>query len=164
MIEEEKGHQTPKSAPSLPTRILGIDYGLARLGVALSDERKIIASPLTTVQAEKRMVQTVTKLCREIEQIEAQNRCNIQKIIIGIPLRMNGQVGMMADEVKVFVELLKKKVSCEVITWDERLSSLQAERSLKESQMTRKSRSKVVDKVTAAIILQSYLDMGNLHR
>lgn len=142
----------------LPTRILSIDYGLARLGLALSDERKIIASPLDTLQAQKKISQTVSKLCQEIERLQKEHRCLIQEIVVGIPLRMNGGMGMMADEVKHFVELLKAKLSIPIITWDERLSSVQADRSLKEGGMNRKKRSQVVDKVTAAIILQSYLD------
>lgn len=145
-------------AAAKSSRILGIDFGLSRLGLALSDERKIIASPLATFQAEKRSEQTVIKLIEYIKELEESRNYQIEEIVIGLPLMMSGKTGFIADEVQHFVSLLTKQTAIPIRTWDERLSTLQAERALKESSLTRKRRSKIVDTVSAAIILQSYLD------
>ncbi|CUI16603.1 Putative Holliday junction resolvase [Candidatus Protochlamydia naegleriophila] len=141
-----------------PSRILGIDFGMSRLGLALSDERKIIAMPTATLQAEKRSEQTVLKLLETISKLCETHRCDIEEIVIGLPLMMSGRTGFLADEVKHFAQLLTQSTSVPIRLWDERLTTVQAERSLRESSLTRKKRSKVVDTVSAAIILQSYLD------
>lgn len=147
----------PSKRP-LPTRLLGIDYGLARIGLALSDERKIIASPFVTFQASKRLEETLLRLVEEIRRIEKEQGCSISEVVVGIPLKLNGQVGLMADEVKLFAEKLGTHLSCPIRLWDERLTSLQAERSLRSGNIRGPRTKELVDKVTAAIILQSYLD------
>ena len=152
----------PKRARA--TRIIGIDYGLARIGVAVSDERKIIASPLATIRAEKKIEATLAKVMAELEQFQLSNHYDIEEIVIGLPLQMNGKYGMLADEVKHFVELFSKVVKYPIKTWDERLTTVQAERSMRESSMTRKKRAKSVDTITATIILQNYLDSKNIQR
>lgn len=143
-------------------RIVAIDYGLARLGLALSDERKIIASSLKTLQAEKKAEATARKLCEELKKHAVDYDYEIEEIIIGMPLMMNGSKGMLADEVLYFVSLLKTIFEIPIITWDERLSSVQADRALREGNFSRKRRSKMVDAVTATILLQSYLDKKGL--
>lgn len=140
------------------TRIVGIDFGLARIGVSLSDESKILASPLTTIHAEKKSEDTIAKVIATLEEHQRLNGYSIEEIVVGLPLMMSGKMGFLADEVKHFVDNLKKAVSTPIVTWDERLTTVQAERSLRESSLTRKRRSKVVDKVAAVIILQNYLD------
>jgi putative Holliday junction resolvase len=150
------------SPPNIPTRILGIDYGLSRLGFSLSDERKMIASPLSTLQAEKKSEHTVQKLLEFIKELQHTYHCTIEQIVIGMPLLMSGRTGFLADEVAHFITLFKQSSSISIQAWDERLTTVQAERSLRESSLTRKRRSKIVDKVSAAIILQSYLDHLNL--
>lgn len=142
----------------VPTRILGIDFGMARLGLALSDESKIIASPLLTFQAEKKSEATAQKLCKEFERLEKEYKCKIEKVVFGLPLMMNGKKGPIADAVLYFVEQMKKYTDIPLITWDERLTTVQAERSLREGSLTRKRRSLMVDTVAATLILQSYLD------
>lgn len=149
--------QTSNPKPK-PKRILGIDFGLSRLGLALSDENKIIATPLMTLSAEKRSEQTIQKLVEALDRLQETNNYEIIEIIIGMPLMMSGKPGFLADEVNHFVQLLSQASSIPIRTWDERLTTVQAERSLRESHLTRKKRSKVVDTVSAAIILQSYLD------
>lgn len=140
------------------TRIVGLDYGSARIGVAISDELKIIAKPLMTVRTEKKSELTVAKLLAELQKDGETNRYTLDQIVIGLPLMMSGKVGMQADEVKHFVELLKKLTDVPIITWDERLTTVQADRALREGNMSRKKRSQVVDEVAAVIMLQSYLD------
>lgn len=133
-------------------RIIAIDYGKARLGIAISDELKIIASPLECMQAQKTMELTILNL------VSILNRYQIDEIVIGLPLLFKGQAGAFAEEVKSFATLLKTKCSCPIIFWDERLTSVQAERILRETNLTRKKRAKVVDVLAAVIILRNYLD------
>lgn len=144
------------------SRILGIDYGMARLGLAISDERKLIATPLETFVAEKKTEQTAKKLAEWILNLEKTKACKIEEIVIGLPLMMSGRVGLSADEVKHFVSLLSEILPIPIHLWDERLTTVQADRSLREGNFSRKKRSKMVDTVSAAIILQNFLDLKNL--
>ena len=143
---------------SKPSRIVGIDFGLARLGLAISDEKKIIASPMMTLEAESKSEWTATKLVQQLKKHEESQHYLIDEIVIGMPLLMSGKKGLLADEVTHFVELIKKMIEVPIVTWDERLTTVQAERSLREGTMSRKKRSKVVDSVSAVLILQNYLD------
>lgn len=145
------------------TRVIGIDYGLKRIGIAYSDERKIIASPMMTLNTEKKLELTIEQLLKELEKHQSEHNYIIEGFVVGLPLMMNGTLGLIADEVKHFVELLNKATSNPVFMWDERLTSVQAERSLMESSMSRKKRTKYVDRVSAVIILQSYLDSKSLN-
>jgi len=149
---------------SKPKRLIGIDFGLSRLGLALSDERQIIASPLETLRAEKKTEQTVEKLLKVIDRLEAAHHCSIEAIIIGLPLMMSGKIGFQADEVRHFIAILSASTPIPIHTWDERLSTVQADRALREGQMSRKKRAQSVDIVSAAIILQSYLDCQYLSK
>lgn len=153
----------PKAKP-LIQRIIGLDYGLARIGIALSDERQIIASPMLTFVCEKKLEQTVTKLILQLNNHAETNKYVIEEIVIGLPLMMSGKKGMIADEVIHFVELLRQQTSIPITTWDERLTTVQADRSLREGSMSRKKRSKVVDVVAACIILQNFIDHKNIQR
>jgi len=144
-----------------PTRIVAIDYGLARIGLAISDERKIFASPFMTVKAEKKAEKTAIKLLAELTKDQETRHYSLETILIGMPLLFSGKTGMLADEVTHFVELLKKLTSIPIVLWDERLTTVQAEKALREGNMNRKKRSKVIDTVSAAILLQSYLDKGS---
>ena len=157
-----KGSMHPNQPKARPKRLIGIDFGMRRLGIALSDERQIIATPYQTVQAEKKTELTVAKILALLAELQEKHACDIEEIIVGLPLMMSGRTGFQADEVKHFVQLLSQATPIPVRTWDERLTTVQAERSLRESQMTRKKRSKVVDIVSAAIILQSYLDLKHM--
>lgn len=147
------------TSPNESTRLIGIDYGVARIGIAYSDERKIIASPLETIQVDRKSKQTVNQVIAFLEEHSKKLGYRIDKIVVGMPLMMSGKTGMMADEVKHFIELLQKGLpDIPITSWDERLTTVLAERSMREALMTRKKRSKQVDKVAAVLILQSYLD------
>lgn len=139
-------------------RIIAIDYGMVRIGIAISDERKIIAMPLKIITVDKGSVKTVAKIVQELTSHQEQNRYVIEEIVIGLPLLLSGKQGLLADEVKHFAELLSKSCPFPITLWDERLTTVQAERSMRESGMSRKKRAKVVDTVAAVIILQNYLD------
>jgi len=142
----------------IPKRVLGIDYGMSRIGLAISDERQIIALPLYIVKAEKNIQQTLQNLLQAISELCLKYQCEISEIVIGLPLMMSGQVGIQADAVKNFIILFTEKSPISVKTWDERLTTVQADRILRESNLNRKARSKLVDTVSATLILQSYLD------
>lgn len=137
---------------------MGIDYGMARFGLAISDPTKLIASPLPTMKAERKSEHTAAKLLAFLQDYAEKQGCTIEKIVIGMPLMMSGKKGHLADEVAHFVELLKSLTEITIETWDERLTSVQADRSLRESAFTRKRRAQEVDSVAAIILLQNYLD------
>jgi len=131
-------------------RIMGIDVGEARIGLALSDQLGMLAHPLETVH-----VKEGKPLHRVAEVIRREK---IATVIIGLPRNMNGTYGPAADKVREFAKKLQNLVPCEVKFWDERLSTVAAQRSLHEAgRDTKKSRS-VIDQVAAQIILQAYLD------
>jgi putative Holliday junction resolvase len=140
------------------SRIVGIDFGMARIGLALSDESKLIAASLETLKAERKSQLTVDKLIAFLKQHAKEHRYQIAAMVIGFPLLMSGKKGLLADEVTHFVALLKLAIEVPIITWDERLSSVQADRLLREGNLSRKKRSQKVDGVAAVIILQNYLD------
>lgn len=146
---------SPRIAKS---RILGLDYGMKRIGVALSDESKILASPYKTLEAAKKVERTVEIVLALIGEIERERGCKIEEVVIGLPLRMNGKQSLLADEVNAFIAVFRQLSSITINSWDERLTTVQAERSMLEGSLTRKRRSQSIDVATATIILQSYLD------
>lgn len=140
------------------SRIIAIDYGQKRIGIAYSDETHLIAMSLPTLQTEKKIERTVRKLADLLRGHEKDFNYAIDTIVVGKPLLMSGKNSLMTDEALVFIDLLSKEFECPIIAWDERLTSVQAERALMEAEFTRKKRAKHVDQVAATIILQSYLD------
>ncbi|MFA6118944.1 MAG: Holliday junction resolvase RuvX [Parachlamydiales bacterium] len=135
-------------------RIAAIDYGRARLGIAITDNSKTIAYPLKTVKAS----QTLEKTALEILEALKQHINEIELIIIGLPLSLKGQDSKMALEVKEFAEKLKTKTNIPIKFIDERLTTAMAEKELKDTlNMNRKKRSSVIDPICATFILQNYL-------
>jgi putative Holliday junction resolvase len=132
-------------------RIMGIDYGTARIGVALSDELQMLAHPVETITVGK-SIDPVTR----IAALAAEK--NVERIIVGLPLHMNGTTGKSAEEAQAFAEKLRGRVECEVRTWDERLSTVAAHRSLREAGKSTRETRAYLDQVAAQILLQSYLD------
>jgi putative Holliday junction resolvase len=133
-------------------RLLGIDLGKARTGLALSDELRLLAHPLETIASGARVVPRIRQLVSEKD---------IECVVIGLPRHMNGTLGAGAEEAKQFAEKLRAEIPCEVVLWDERLSTQAAERALRESgKKTRQTRG-VIDQVAAQMILQGYLDRLN---
>ncbi len=130
-------------------RILGLDFGRARIGVAISDELQMLAHPLETISANQQPAARVAEIVRDK---------NVDHVVVGIPRQMNGQIGTAATEVLEFVEKLRAMLPCLVVTWDERLTTVAANRALRDAgKKTRHTRS-YVDQVAAQMILQSYLD------
>lgn len=135
-------------------RILGVDYGLKRIGLAISDSSKKIALPWKTIEGAHSIERASDNLIKAINGSEY----TIDKIVIGNPLLMSGKSSDMSEVIQKFANILGQKLSIPVILWDERLSSLHADKSLKELKMNRKKRTKHLDTVSATFILQNYLD------
>jgi len=136
--------------------MIGIDYGQARIGLSISDGMKIIARPIGHVKACRQMQRNALNVIKAVEAEE--NIGNIDTIVVGFPRKLSGKISLMGDEVNLFIEKLQEVVSMPIIRWDERMTTLQATRAMKEANMNRKKRSKIIDTMSAVIILQSYLD------
>lgn len=130
-------------------RILALDFGEKRVGVAMSDPMKLTAQGLMTLtgMTTEEILASVEDTCRKY---------NISEIVLGYPLLMSGAEGEMAELVHQFAREIEKRMSIPVILWDERLSSKQAERVLRDNRIFRKKED--IDRVSACLILQSYLD------
>lgn len=147
-----------------PKKIIGLDYGQSKIGVAVSDNTHMIAFPLSIIQAAKKMAQTVQNVVSALAEIEKEHECVIEKVVVGLPLKLSGKASMMSDEVTLFIEELKEVLSIPILAWDERMTTILAENSLKEGGMNRKKRAKIVDTISASLVLQSYLDFeGSKH-
>lgn len=134
-------------------RILALDIGEKNIGVAISDGLGITAQGLPNL---RRGQDTETIL--GLSEIVKKN--NVQEIVAGMPVNMDGTLGKQAREIAVFLEKIKEKIALPVKIWDERLSSMQAERIMLEADLSRKKRKKNIDRIAAQLILQSYLDAG----
>lgn len=125
--------------------------GSKTIGVAVSDELCLIAHGKETIhrQSMNKDLETIAELTR---------RFDVTRIVVGLPVNMTGTVGVEAKKVLQFVDDMRRTLCVSVITWDERLSTVQAERVLLEAGLSRKKRKKVIDKAAATVILQTYLD------
>jgi putative Holliday junction resolvase len=132
-------------------RILALDHGTKRIGVAVSDELKMLAQPLEFIPAEP----FSDFLIRLKELIEEKQ---VELVLVGMPRNMNGSYGPAALKVQEFVAALSRAITLPIKTWDERLTSAQANRYLIEGNVRREKRKQKVDQLAAAILLQSYLD------
>jgi putative pre-16S rRNA nuclease len=132
-------------------RILALDVGDRRIGLAISDEEGWTAQPLET------LVRIALKqdLMRLIELIRSRG---VTEIVVGLPRHLDGHLGPQAEKVLTFVESLKTRVPVPVLMWDERLTTREAERTLIQAHVRRRKRKTVVDQMAAVLILQSYLD------
>jgi len=145
--------------PSEPTqsrnsshpRVLGLDVGSKRIGLAISDLLGITAQGLDTIHRQNKRLdfEQLEKVIREYE---------VTEIVVGYPLRMSGTEGIQAEKMQRFAEELRQRCQLPVHLWDERLSSAQANRLLRETEMSIKRRGQVVDQIAAVLILQSWMD------
>lgn len=134
-------------------RIVGLDVGSKRIGIAVSDPMQWTAQGVETyTRKEDGQEQDAQYIAEVITGYQAK------MVVCGFPKNMNGTVGPQAEKVKAFMDEVLKCVEVEVIYWDERLTTVSAHRTLIEADMSRKKRKKVVDKLAAVYILQSYLD------
>jgi putative Holliday junction resolvase len=131
---------------------MGLDVGDKRIGVAVSDGLALTAQGINTV---------MRKNCFETLK-EIIEKYDVQSIVVGIPRMLNGTIGIQGEKVLAFVDELRDTVSLPIFLWDERLSTVTAEKVLIEANMSRKKRKGVRDKVSAVVILQNYLDSRKL--
>ena len=135
-------------------RLIGLDYGSKTVGVAISDPSGILASPVETIwrQEEVNLKQTVRRIRSLCEEYE------VHTIILGFPKNMNNTIGERAEKSLEFKDMLQRRTGLEIIMWDERLTTVEAERTLIESGVRRENRKKHIDQIAAVFILQGYLD------
>ena len=133
------------------SRILCLDLGQKRTGVAASDETRTLASPVQVLESHnrKKLIGDIQVMIKKLE---------IGSIVVGMPLDQNGEVGQDAAKVKQFIAVLRERVEVPVLEWDERYSTVEAEQRLIEADYSRERRRGMIDMVAATIILQSYLD------
>lgn len=132
-------------------RIIGLDMGEKTIGVALSDVRGQIASPLEILPK--------GKFSKDAEKLKALcEKHGVNEIVIGDPVNMDGTIGARAQSVRQFAKNIEKTLGVKVVLWDERLSTVAVERTMLDADLSRQRRGELVDKLAAAYILQGYLD------
>ena len=138
----------------LKNSIIGLDLGKKRIGVAVSDINQKVASPYLVIENKK-----FSEIVSIIQNIIVER--NICAIIIGDPINMDGSIGPKSQSSKTFMNNLSKIVNIPILLWDERLSTVYAEKTLLEADLSRKKRKKIIDKIAASVILQGFLDFLN---
>lgn len=135
-------------------RILGLDYGTKTVGVAVSDALGLTAQAVETITRKEE--NKLRRTCARIEELIAEY--SVEKIVLGFPKHMNNDIGERAEKALEFRDMLQRRTGLEVIMWDERLTTVEAERTLIESKVRRENRKKHIDQIAAVFILQGYLD------
>ncbi len=132
-------------------RLLGLDHGEKRIGVAVSDELGFMAHPVETYHRRSR--------AEDMEHIKhLVHTYDVEAIAVGLPKHMNGDLGISAKRVTKFIDQLSSALDIQIVPWDERLTTVMAERILQQTTRSRRKRTEVVDQVASVLILQSYLD------
>ena len=134
-----------------PGRVMALDVGGRRIGVALSDTTRVLASPLTTLRAEPR-ARALSEIATLVQRHE------VVEVVVGLPLTLSGEVGPQAHLVQLFVEQLQRVLTAPIHLFDERLTSVAAERMMLDLGMKPEQRKARIDEVAASIILQDFLD------
>lgn len=135
-------------------RIMGLDYGTKTVGVAISDPLGFTAQGIETIcrKEENKLRKTLARIEALIAEYE------VDKIVLGFPKHMNNDIGERAEKSLEFKEMLERRTGLEVVMWDERLTTVEAERTLIEGNVRRENRKQYIDKIAAIFILQGYLD------
>lgn len=132
-------------------RVLALDVGSKRIGVAVSDELGITAQGLETIQRQNRR--------RDLEALSGLlNKYQVKEIVIGLPLRLSGAEGTQSTKMRAFAELLQSEFGVTIHLWDERWTSTEANRILREAELSIQKRAQAVDRMAAVLILQSWLE------
>lgn len=134
-------------------RIACIDFGKARFGIAISDERRVIATPLETIESAKNYLETSKRINASLSRYK-----EIDLVVIGLPLLLNGKEGEMAILVRAFGQVLGQVLPYPIVFWDERLTSAGVDKMLLAMDVSRKKRAQLSDALSAVSILQNYLD------
>ena len=133
---------------------MGLDYGSKTVGVAVSDPLRITAQGIETIT--RKDENKLRKTCARIEALIAEYE--VGRIVLGFPKHMNNDIGERAEKAIEFGKKKKRRTGLEVVMWDERLTTVEAERTLIENHVRRENRKKFIDKIAAVFILQGYLD------
>ena len=133
---------------------MGLDYGSKTVGVAMSDPLGITAQAVETIW--RKDENKLRKTCARIEELI--NEYEVERIVLGLPKHMNNDLGERAQKALAFGEMVKRRTGLEVVMWDERLTTVEAERTLIENNVRRENRKQYIDKIAAVFILQGYLD------
>ena len=139
-------------------RIMGLDYGSKTVGVAISDALRLTAQAVETI--ERKEENKLRRTCARIEELI--KKYDVEKIVLGFPKHMNNDIGERAEKALEFGEMLRRRTGLEVVMWDERLTTVEAERTLIETGIRREHRKQYVDQIAAVFILQGYLDSRSL--
>ena len=131
--------------------ILGLDIGDARTGVAISDELGIAAHPLCTIHRKSRKA-----VLAELQELVTAHK--VERIVVGLPLQLDGETGTQARKVKRFAERLEQQVNLPIVFWDESFTTFEAAQILRGTKKRRKKRKQVIDQVAAVLILEGYLE------
>ena len=135
-------------------RIMGLDYGSKTVGVAISDPLGITAQAIETIC--RKDENKLRKTCARIETLIEEYK--VERIVLGLPKHMNNDIGDRAERSLEFGKMLSRRTGLEVVMWDERLTTVEAERTLIENKVRREDSKKYIDKIAAVFILQGYLD------
>lgn len=141
-------------------RVMGLDYGTRTVGVAISDALKITAQGIETIERKEE-----NKLRKTLQRIEALiKEYEVDTIVLGYPKNMNDTVGERANRSLEFKEMLERRTGLTVVMWDERLTTVAADKVLMECDVRRENRKAYVDRIAAVFILQGYLDMISMNK
>ena len=141
-------------------RIMGLDYGAKTMGVAISDALQITAQGIEIIRRERE-----NKLRRTLARIEELLVAyDVEKIVLGLPKHMNGSEGERAQKSLALKETLERRTGLPVVMWDERLTTVSADKAMIEAGIRRENRKEYTDKIAAALILQGYLDFSGLEK
>ncbi|MBP6965163.1 MAG: Holliday junction resolvase RuvX [Armatimonadetes bacterium] len=133
-------------------RLMGLDIGDRTIGVAVSDELGLGAHPVTVLKRTDSVRKDIGRLRELAEQHE------VERIVVGVPIMLSGETGVQAEKVLAFVDELRRRMRVPIETWDERLTTAEAERMLIETGHRREKRREIIDMHAAAVILQTYMD------
>ena len=133
-------------------RIMGLDYGSKTVGVAMSDPLGITAQAVETIW--RKDENKLRKTCARIEELISEYE--VERIVLGLPKHMNNDLGERAEKALAFGEMVKRRTGLEVVMWDERLTTVEAERTLIENNVRRENRKQYIDQIAAVLILQQY--------
>lgn len=133
-------------------RIIGIDYGDSRIGVAVSDPFGWTAQGLETIRWKDDLKKPIERIREIVEEY------NAERVVVGFPKNMNGTVGTRAEKTQEFIDMLSLVLKVDVIKWDERLTTVAANRTMRETGVKTSKKKEIVDQIAATYILQGYLD------
>ena len=146
----------PQAPERREVRILALDVGSKRIGLAVSDPLGITAQGLEVLTRKDRAADL-----NRLQEVARQ--WGVQRVVVGLPRHMDGRLGQAAPEILALVETLKEALGVEVVTWEERLTTAEAERVLIQADVSRRRRRQVIDQLAAVLILQNYLDHRQQH-